>query len=51
MPKKSKLQFTTGHQPVTGARGKKTSIGRNNVGFSRMNKNKKRAWKKYRGQG
>ena len=42
MPKKSKLQFTTGHQPVTGARGKKTS---------RMNKNKKRSWKKYRGQG
>tara|TARA_R100001163_G_C4925286_1_gene103689 strand:- start:54 stop:209 length:156 start_codon:yes stop_codon:yes gene_type:complete len=51
VPKKSKNQFSKGHAPVTGARGKKTSIGRNNVGFSRMNKSKKRSWKKYRGQG
>tara|TARA_R100000995_G_C3465240_1_gene115296 strand:+ start:871 stop:1029 length:159 start_codon:yes stop_codon:yes gene_type:complete len=51
VPKKSKAQFKTAYVPVCGTRGKKTSIGRNNVGFSRMNKNKKRSWKKYRGQG
>ncbi len=30
---------------------KKTSIGRKNVGFSTMNKSKKRSYKKYRRQG
>jgi hypothetical protein len=30
---------------------KKTSIGRNNLGRSTMNKAKKRCYKKYRGQG
>ena len=30
---------------------KKTSIGRGNVKFSSMNKNKKASFKKYRGQG
>tara|TARA_A200000159_G_C7299809_1_gene329552 strand:- start:1052 stop:1198 length:147 start_codon:yes stop_codon:yes gene_type:complete len=39
------------YEPVTGARGKKTSIGRRNIGTSTMNKNKRRSYKKYRGQG
>ncbi len=40
------------HQPNTGSRGKKTSIGRGNVGTATMNKHKKRArGKPYRGQG
>ena len=30
---------------------KRTSIGRKNVKMSSMNKNKKRSFKKYRGQG
>lgn len=30
---------------------KKTSIGDGNIKFSSMNKNKKRSFKKYRGQG
>lgn len=30
---------------------KRTSIGRNNVKTSSMNKHKKSNWKKYRGQG
>lgn len=34
---------------VTGK--KKTSIGNKNVKMSSMNKNKKRSYKKYRGQG
>lgn len=51
MAKKTKSQFTKGHKPVCGVRGKKTSLGRRNVGFSSMNKNKKRSWKKYKGQG
>jgi hypothetical protein len=38
-------------QSHTSARGKKTSQGRGNVGFSTMNKNKKANHKKYRGQG
>jgi hypothetical protein len=51
MPKKSKSQFTKGHVPVTGVRGKKTSQGRRNLARATMNKNMKRSWKKYRGQG
>ncbi|QDP51770.1 MAG: hypothetical protein GOVbin1578_33 [Prokaryotic dsDNA virus sp.] len=40
------------YEPAAGVRGKKTSIGRRNVGTSTMNKNKKRLnKKKYRGQG
>jgi|TARA_B100000073_G_scaffold277341_1_gene237609 hypothetical protein len=39
------------HEPTTGARGKKTSQGRKNVGLSTMNKHKKNSYKKYRGQG
>jgi hypothetical protein len=37
---------------ATPGRGKKTSIGNNNIGTSTMNKNKRRLFKrKYRGQG
>jgi len=39
------------HVSKTGSRGKKTSIGRGNVGYSTMNKKKKNSYKKYRGQG
>jgi hypothetical protein len=39
------------HESKTGTRGKRTSIGRGNVGFSTMNKRKKQTYKKYRGQG
>ena len=39
------------HTPATTGRGKKTSQGRGNVGYSTMNKNKKANHKKYRGQG
>tara|TARA_B100000963_G_C22638363_1_gene678931 strand:+ start:5696 stop:5845 length:150 start_codon:yes stop_codon:yes gene_type:complete len=39
------------HTPVCGVRGKKTSIGRRNIGMSSMNKDTKRNFKKYRGQG
>jgi len=39
------------HVSVTGVRGKKTSQGRRNLASSSMNKNKKRSFKKYRGQG
>ena len=39
------------HVSKTGSRGKKTSIGRGNVGFSTMNKKKKNSYKRYRGQG
>ena len=39
------------HQSKTGSRGKKTSIGRGNVGYSTMPKRKKQTYKKYRGQG
>ena len=30
---------------------KRTSIGRGKIGFSTMNKHKRRSYKKYRGQG
>ena len=43
--------FQDRHTSATGVRGKKTSQGRGNVGFSTMNKNKKSNYKKYRGQG
>ena len=43
--------FKQTHTPATGIRGKKTSQGRGNVGFSTMNKNRKANFKKYRGQG
>ncbi len=36
---------------ATGVRGKRTSQGRRNVGYSTMNKNTKANHKKYRGQG
>lgn len=39
------------HMPNCGSRGKKTSQGRRNVGFSSMNKSKRRSYKAYRGQG
>jgi len=39
------------HTSKTGSRGKKTSIGRGNVGYSTMPKRKKETYKKYRGQG
>jgi len=50
MAVKSKA-FKQTHTPATGIRGKKTSQGRGNVGFSTMNKNRKANHKKYRGQG
>tara|TARA_R100000654_G_scaffold821_4_gene3172 strand:+ start:4783 stop:4941 length:159 start_codon:yes stop_codon:yes gene_type:complete len=51
MPKKTKKQFVTVHEPVCGVRGKKTSQGRNNISTKTMNKNYRRSFKKYRGQG
>ena len=39
------------HVSKTGSRGKKTHIGRGNVGFATMPKRKKSTYKKYRGQG
>ena len=50
MAVKSKA-FSSVHTSATGVRGKKTSQGRGNVGYSTMNKNKKANFKKYRGQG
>lgn len=50
MAVKSKA-FSSAHTSATGVRGKKTSQGRGNVGFSTMNKNRKANFKKYRGQG
>jgi hypothetical protein len=47
----AKWNNARGHTPVCGVRGKKTSIGRRNVGTSSMNKTTKRDFKKYRGQG
>mgnify|MGYP005690054085 CR=1 FL=1 len=47
----AKWSSTKSHTPVTGARGKKTSIGNNNLATSTMNKNYRRSFKKYRGQG
>tara|TARA_R100000664_G_C2737547_1_gene126669 strand:- start:169 stop:318 length:150 start_codon:yes stop_codon:yes gene_type:complete len=46
-----KATISIGHISKTGSRGKKTSIGRNNIGTATMNKHKKRSRKKYRGQG
>ena len=43
--------FSSVHTSATGIRGKKTSQGRGNVGYSTMNKNRKANYKKYRGQG
>jgi len=39
------------HESNSGSRGKKTSIGRKNIGTATMNKHKRRGLKKYRGQG
>lgn len=50
MAVKSKAYNST-HVSTTGVRGKRTSQGRGNVGYSTMNKNKKANHKKYRGQG
>jgi len=47
----AKWSTTKNHTPVTGVRGKKTSQGRKNLATSTMNKNFKRSFKKYRGQG
>ena len=40
----------TKHESTTGSRGKKTHIGRGNVGYSTMPKRKKQTYKAYRGQ-
>jgi hypothetical protein len=40
-----------GHTSVCGVRGKKTSIGRRNLGLSSMPKTRKASFKRYRGQG
>tara|TARA_R100001163_G_C5067226_1_gene206204 strand:- start:731 stop:883 length:153 start_codon:yes stop_codon:yes gene_type:complete len=47
----AKWSSTKSHTPVTGARGKKTSQGRKNLATSTMNKNFRKSFKKYRGQG
>ena len=47
----AKWSTTNSHTPVTGVRGKKTSQGRRNLATSTMNKNYRRSFKKYRGQG
>ena len=47
--RKARVQIE--HTSKTGSHGKKTSIGRGNVGLSTMNKKKKNSYKKYRGQG
>jgi len=39
------------HKSKTGSRGKKTSIGIGNVGYSTMPKRKRQTYKAYRGQG
>jgi len=39
------------HESTTGSRGKKTHIGRGNVGYSTMPKRKRQTYKAYRGQG
>lgn len=49
MVRKAKIVNT--YRSATPGRGKKTSLGRNNVGHSSMNKSMRRSWKKYRGQG
>ena len=50
MAVKSKA-FSQAHTSATGVRGKKTSQGRRNLATSTMNKNYRRSFKKYRGQG
>ena len=47
----AKTWTKTTHTPATSGRGKRTSIGRKNIGFANMNKNKKINFKAYRGQG
>jgi hypothetical protein len=47
----AKWNNATTHVSVTGVRGKKTSQGRKNLATSTMNKNYKKNFKKYRGQG
>ena len=42
--------FQNKHTSATGVRGKRTSQGRGNVGYSTMNKNKKANFKKYSSQ-
>ncbi len=49
MAVKSKA-FSQSHTSATGIRGKKTSQGRGNVGFSTMNKNKKANFKNIEGK-
>ena len=39
------------HKRITGTRGKKSHIGRGNVGFDTMPKRNKSKYKKNRGQG
>ena len=51
MPKKTKFGLSNAHVPVCGVRGKKTSQGRGNLGTSTMNKNMRRSYKTYKGQG
>ena len=46
-PRKSRKIQVIVHEPTF----KRTSIGRGKVKTSTMNKNKRRSWKKYRGQG
>jgi len=45
--RKPRKLVTIVHEPTF----KRTSIGRGKVKTSTMNKNKRRSWKKYRGQG
>ena len=47
MVRKVKSYITSVFEPTK----KRTSIGRGKVKMSSMNKNKKRTWTKYRGQG
>jgi len=42
---------TIGFKSAVERNNKKTSIGRGNIKFSSMNKNKKASFKAYRGQG
>ena len=46
-----KTWLKTEHVTATKGRGKRTSIGRKNIGFANMNKNKKRNFKAYKSQG
>ena len=47
MVRKMKMNTVSVYEPKI----KRTSIGRGKVKMSSMNKNKKRTWKQYRGQG